>query len=174
MADNTKIMLGPGKVTFDEGGTTPVVLDNTIGGIQLNYSATYRETTTDQTGTTPVKKHRTGQTVSVVVPFAEQDLTKLQAMIPGSTLVTGSTSGTKRIDIDAEIVDLLDFAKKLKLEPISGTVEDTVILFKAAPELEISQSFTHDNERIWNVTFVGYPDTANGNKLLSIGDPNAA
>lgn len=174
MADNTKIKLGPGKVTFDEGGTSPVILDSTIGGIQLNYSATYRETTTDQTGTTPVKKHRTGQAVSVVVPFAESDLEKLQKMVPGSTLVTGATSGTKRIEIDAEVVDMLTFAKQLKLEPINGTAEDTVILHKAAPELEISQAYTIENERVWNVTFVGYPDAANSNLLLSIGDPAAS
>lgn len=171
MASNYEnIKLGPAKVTFD----TTTVLETTIGGVQLNYSATYRETTTDQTGTTPVKKHRTGQAVSVVVPFAEQDLSKLAALLPGSTLISGATSGTKRIEIDAEVIDLLDFAKELVLEPISGTVEDTVTLFKAAPELEISQSYTHDNERVWNVTFVGYPDAANANKLFSIGDPNAA
>lgn len=174
MASNYEnIKLGPCKVTFDPEGTTPVVLETTIGGVQLNYSETYRATTTDQTGTTEVKETRTGQAASVVVPFAEQDLIIFSKLIPGSTLVTGTTSGTRRLDIPAKVLDMRQYAKKVKLEPLAGSEEDAVILHKASPQLNISVTYNHENERIYNVTFKGYPDETNDNNLISFGDEDA-
>ncbi|RJE90675.1 hypothetical protein D3P07_00780 [Paenibacillus sp. 1011MAR3C5] len=173
--DTTKVKLGPCKVTFDVGGTTPVVFETTKGGVVLTYEMTMREVVVDQFGTTPVREIITGRKASLAVPFAEYDLVKLAKVIPGSTLVTDKTDPTKqRVDVDAsKIVDLIDYAKEVRIEPLSSTAtaNDTITLYKAAPTTTLNYTYSYDNELVTNVTFKGYPDT-NG-LLLGIGDPNA-
>lgn len=170
-SDLTKVKLGPCKVTYDLDGT-PVVFETTKGGVVLTYSETTRETTVDQYGETAVGEYVTARAASVEVPFAEYDLDKLSTIIPGSTLVTGSTSGTKRVDVSAvDVVNLLDHAKKVKVEPLEGTAEDAVILYKAAPRANISYTYDYNNELVTNVTFKAYPDESN--LLIGFGDETA-
>lgn len=175
MAINTdNIKLGPCKVTFDVGGT-PVVFETTQGGVVLTYEETTRAVNIDQYGTTPAKEIVTGRTATIAVPFAEYDLTKLASIIPGATLITDGTTATKKQVVinAANVIDLLDYAKEVKLEPLSAdaTANDAVTLFKAAPRPQLSYTYNYDNERITNVTFTAYPDT-DGN-LLAFGDTTA-
>lgn len=169
-SDLTKIKLGPCKVTFDVGGTSPIIFESTQGGVVLNYTENTRETNIDQYGDTPVKEHVTGRQASVEVPFAEYDLSKLAQLIPGSTLV--GSAGSQRVDVSAvNVVDLYEFAKEVLIEPIDGTAEDAVTLYKAAPRTNISYTYDFNNERITNVTFKAYPDA--DNNLIGFGDQAA-
>lgn len=174
-SDTSKVKLGPCKVTFDVGGTEPIVFETTQGGVVLTYEMTTREVVVDQFGTTPIREIITGRSATLAVPFAEYDVAKIGAIIPGSTLVTDATDPTKqRVDVDAsKIIDLLDFAKEVRLEPLSSsaTANDTVTLYKAAPTTALNYTYSYDNELITNVTFKGYPDE-NG-LLIGIGDPDA-
>ncbi len=171
-SDLTKVKLGPCKVTFDVGGTEPVIFETTQGGVTLNYSESTRETNVDQYGETAVKEHITGRAASIEVPFAEYDLSKLSTIIPGSTLIEDSTTSTKRVDVSAvDVVDLYDFAKEVSVEPLEGTPDDAVTLYKAAPRANISYTYDYNNELVTNVTFKGYPDA--DNNLIGFGDQEA-
>ena len=169
-ADSSKVKLGPAKVTFDVDGT-PVEFEATQGGVVLNYTITTREVNIDQYGTTPIKEIITGHQASIEVPFAEYDLAKLNAIIPGAVLVGSGSS--RRVDIDASAVtDLLDRAKKVIITPLfSDDPEDIVTLYKAAPVPQLNYTYSYENEWITNVTFKAYPD-ADGN-LIAFGDPDA-
>ncbi|MFC4103599.1 hypothetical protein [Paenibacillus xanthanilyticus] len=174
-SDLTKIKLGPCKVTFDVGGTSPVVFETTKGGVVLNYEQTTREVTVDQFGNTAVKELVLGHSATVEVPFAEFDLDKLAKIIPGATLTTnGTTPEKKRVDVNATtVIDLFSVAKELKIEPLSttATANDAVTLYKAAPRPNLNYTYSYEGELITNVTFKGYPD-ADGN-IIGFGDQTA-
>lgn len=178
MGDISKIKLGPCKVTFDVGGTAPIVFDTTKGGVVLTYEETTKETTIDQYGNTPVKEIIIGRNATIEVPFAEYDIDKLAKIIPGTTLTTNATTPTKkRLDVDAsKVIDLYDYAKKVKIEPLAAnaTANDAVILYKAAPRPNLKFTYSYEGELITNVTFKGYPadGTAIG-KLIAFGDETA-
>lgn len=173
-SDIKKVKLGPCKVTYDVGGT-PVTFETTQGGVVLTYEMTTREVNVDQFGSTPVREIITGRTATLAVPFAEYDVPKLAKVIPGSTLVTDATDPTKqRVDVDAsKIIDLIDFAKEVRIEPLSSnaTANDTITLYAAAPTTNLNYTYSYDNELITNVTFKGYPNE--DGYLLGIGDPDA-
>ncbi|QNK54565.1 hypothetical protein [Paenibacillus sp. PAMC21692] len=175
--DANKIALGPARVTFDFGGTSPVVFEQTQGGVVLTYEETTRDIPIDQLGTTAADVIITGRTASVAVPIAERDLEKLSKIIPGAVLVTDGADPTKqRVDVSAAVVArLFPFAKKVKIEPLDiyATPADTVILHKAAPQSNLNYTYSYDNELITNTTFRAFPDTAQDGLLISFGDPDA-
>lgn len=171
--DITKIKLGPCKVTFDADGAQPVVFETTQGGVTMTYEEETREITVDQYGNTPVKELVIGRTATIEVPFAEYDLEKLATIIPGATLVVNGTDpNKKRIEVNANnVIDLFDYAKKVKLEPLNGDPNDAVIFFKAAPRPQLNYTYSYEGELITNVTFKAYPDS--DGKLLAFGDETA-
>jgi hypothetical protein len=176
MASNTEdIKLGPCKVTFDVGGSAPVVFETTQGGVVLTYEETTRAVNIDQYGTTPVKEIVTGRTATVAVPIVEYDLPLLAAIIPGATLVTDGTTATKKkVVVSATtVIDLLSYAKKVKIEPLAAgsTANDAITLVKAAPRPALNYTYSFDNELITNVTFTAYP-AANGDFII-FGDETA-
>src|SRR5690606_1501573 len=130
-----KIKLGPARVTFDFGGTEPIVFEQTQGGVVLTYEETTRDVNIDQLGTTPADVIITGRTASVAVPIAERDLAKLARIIPGATLVVDGADPTKRrVDVSAATVQrLFQYAKKVKVEPLDefATADEIVVLHKA-------------------------------------------
>lgn len=176
-SDLTKVKLGPCKVTYDVGGTTPIVFETTKGGVVLTYEENTKEIIVDQFGDTAVGEYIIGRKASVQIPFAEYDLDKLVKIIPGSILTTSGTEPKKkRLDVDAsKVVNLLDYAKKVKLEPLAegATANDAVILYKAAPRANISYTYDYSNERVSNVTFKAFPESGTTGKLIGFGDESA-
>jgi len=173
MAVNAEtIKLGPCKVTFDVGGTKPIVFEQTQGGVVLTYEETTRDINVDQLGTSPADVIITGRTATIAVPIVEFDLEKLSAIIPGAKLVVDGDK--KRVDVSAAKVErLFKYAKKVQLEPLDSgaTAEDTVTLYKAAAQTNLNYTYSYDNELITNVTFRAFEDAENG--LISFGDPTA-
>ena len=172
--DAEKIKLGPCKLTFDVEGT-PIVFEQTQGGVTLTYTENYRDINIDQLGDSPADAIRTGAVANVEAPIAEYDLEKLSAIIPGSKLIVDGTDPSKmRVDVSAAKVErMFKYAKSLKIEPLdsSASANDTIVLHKAAPQVNLNYSYTYDNELITNVTFKGFEDGAKG--LISFGDPDA-
>jgi len=173
--DATKIKLGPCKVTFDVGGSSPVVFEQTQGGVTLTYEETTRDINVDQLGTSPADVIITGRQATIQVPLVEYDLTKLAKIIPGAVLVTdGTDSSKKRVDVSAAKVErLFQYAKTVKLEPLdsSATANDTITLHKAAAQTNLNYSYTYDGELVTNVTFRAFEDSVKG--LISFGDMTA-
>jgi len=93
--------------------------------------------------------------------------------LSGATLSGGADTTTKSVNVTTGIgTDLLTVAKELRLHPVgrpaSDKSEDFVIPL-AATAGALNFAYKLENERIYNVEFMGYPDSANGGKLFTVG-----
>lgn len=92
-------------------------------------------------------------------------------------LTTAAAAGAKRVDVSNGIgTDLLAIAKQLVLHPkgkaLTDKSEDFIIPL-AATAGALTFAYKFDEERIFNVEFMGYPDPAT-ELLFKFGDPAAA
>lgn len=173
MAQNfEKIVAGACKVTFDVGGTEPLVIETTIGGVEFNLEMMTREVKTDQTGDTIVKLLKKAVAITTVVPIAEYDLKTIFKTTPTATITTNTTSGKSKVELDANAgADLLQYAKKLKIEPLDPSLTDLVItLPKALPMPKYKFKYDTDTDRIIGVEFTAFPDASANNKMVTFGD----
>ena len=169
------VPIGPATVTYGATGQE-TVFDITKGGIKFKVTTTKQDITIDQYGDTPVKSVMKGRTCEVTVPFALADVDKLSKVIPNSSLVTDATVPTKKkLVVNAQAgTDLLAAAKKLIIKPTdtNATANDWITIPLAGAMADIDYSYDSDNERIVNITFVGYPDITTG-ELFVLGDETA-
>jgi hypothetical protein len=167
------VPIGPATVEFGES-TDKITFDITKGGIKFQATTNKQDITVDQYGDTPVKSIMKGRTCEVTVPFALHDLDKLSKVIPNSVLTKSGTAPNekKKLVVKAQAgTDLLAGAKKLIIKPTdpSATANDWITVPLAGAIADPEYTFDSDNERVVNVTFVGYPDTATG-ALFILGD----
>jgi hypothetical protein len=154
------VPIGPAEVEF--GASSPTIFDITKGGIQFQVNTTKQDVTVDQYGDTPVKSILKGRTCQVVVPFALHDLQKLSKVTPNSKYGTDSTDPSKeKLEVYAQAgYDLLTDADKLVVKPTSEgtTPNDYVTVPIASAMADMNVTYNTDNERVINITFVGFPD----------------
>ncbi len=103
--------------------------------------------------------------------------------VSGGTLASVNTTppvaGVKRVDVsDAVNTDLLSLARELVLHPkalpFSNKSEDFIIPL-AATAGAISFAYKHDEERVFNVEFMGYVDCGQSPAILfKFGDSSAS
>lgn len=175
MAQNfNNIKLGPSKIRVNVGQPDEFLIETTIGGVVFNLKQTGFDVKTDQTGDSIVKKIKTAVDCSVDAPIGEYDLKMIAAMVPGSTL-TGDGTGKTKVVVDANAgVDLLSYAKKIRIEPINAESDnDFITLYRAVAEPDFKFAYKVNGERVVNVKFVGYPDPDNNNQVACIGDETA-
>lgn len=96
--------------------------------------------------------------------------------VSGATLTGGVNASKKKVMVGTSIsTDLLSIAKRLVLHPKSladtDKSEDFIVPL-AATSGALSFAYKLDQERIYNVTFNGYPDCATNN-LFIVGDETA-
>lgn len=166
------VKLGVCSVTFNG-----VDLGLTKGGVEVEVTTETHEVMVDQFGNSPVNEYIMARSVVVRVPLAETTLANLQAIMPGTTLVTDAvTPSKKRADVKNSVgTNLLTGAAKLTLHPKALATSDKsedFIIPKAATAGAISFAYKLDEERIFNVEFKGYPDSTTG-LLFQIGDETA-
>lgn len=171
-SDVNNIQLGACVVTF--GGDD---LGLTKGGVEVTIATTTYKITVDQFGGTEVNEYITGRTASVKVPLAETSLDRLQIALPGSTIVTDATVTTRKklMGVNGVGVSLRTLAEELVLHPkntVSTDRSQDFTLPVASPKGDFAFSYKHDEERIYNVEFTGYPNLTTG-VLFVIGDPTA-
>lgn len=167
------VKLGVCSVTFDS-----VDLGLTKGGVEVEVQTETHEVMVDQYGNSPINEYIMARTVVVRVPLAETTLANLEAIMPGTTLVTSGTAPAtkKRADVkNGTGLNLLDYAAKLVLHPkalASNDKSEDFIVPLAATSGAISFAYKLDEERIFNVEFKGYPNSSTG-LLFQIGDETA-
>jgi hypothetical protein len=170
------VPIGPAKVEYGEGADL-VTFDITKGGIQFQATTNKQDITVDQYGDTPVKSIMKGRTCQVTVPFALHDIEKLAKVIPNSALVTDATDQTKKkLVVKSQAgFDMLSAAKPLIIKPTDplATANDWITVPLAGAMADPEYTFDSDNERIVNITFVGYPDMENDGALYILGDETA-
>lgn len=149
----------------------------TKGGCEVNIVTNKHEVTVDQFGTSVVNSVITGRQVTVKVPMAETDFTKLLAVIPGATLVTDAVTSTKKKIVIPHSAgySLADVAGELILHPTANSASnknDDVVAPLCTPGGDITFSLTVDGERVYNIEFTVYPDESTGTMLI-LGDKTA-
>ncbi|MDX5368161.1 MAG: hypothetical protein LPL29_02190 [Alphaproteobacteria bacterium] len=167
--DNVK--LGVCDVTFNS-----VDLGATKGGVEVEIQTETYEVKVDQYGETPIKDVIIGTMVTVKVPMAESDLVKLKEVMPQAVALVDGMSATKGLEIRSGVnTDLLDGAAELVLHPTGLSALDLsqdFTVFLAAPTANFTFKYATGEERIYEVTFKGYPDVANNGKIAAFGDPS--
>jgi hypothetical protein len=114
----------------------------------------------------------------VTVPFALHDLEKLSKVIPNSTFTKSGTAPAEKFKLSVKSqagADLLAGAKQLIIKPTdpAATANDWITIPLAGALADPEYTFDSDNERIVNITFVGYPDITTG-ELFILGDETVA
>lgn len=167
------VKLGPCNVSWDG-----VALGYTKGGVDVQITTSKRKVTVDQFGESEINEYITGRTCTVRVPLAESDLTMLASVLPGAVLITDGADATKKkIEVPTGVgMSLREIAAKLVLHPThlaSGNKLEDFTVPLAAPAGDIEFAFKHDEERIYMVEFVGYPDQEADGLLYVMGDETA-
>lgn len=172
-SDTANVKLGVCQITYNG-----VDLGYTKGGVEVEVTTDTYKVTVDQFGESEINEVITKRSIVVRCPLAETTLENMVAIMPGATLVVdGVDSNVKRVDVDNAIgTDLLTIAQELKLHPIAlagADASEDFVVHKAATPGALTFAYKHDEERVYNVEFMGYPDVSNSNMLFSYGDPAA-
>jgi hypothetical protein len=170
MATNFEnLEMGPCNATYKN---TPLGL--TKGGVEVAFATDVQAVTVDQFGDSAVDNVIKGRTVTVTVPLAENDLEKLAACVPGSTLV-GTTK--KKLVVNASTgTSLRSLAGPLVLHPYALPESDKskdVTINLASVKGDFTFAFKHDDQKVFSVEFTGFVDLDTG-ELFTMGDPDAA
>lgn len=169
MASSTRnVKLGVCKVLFNG-----VDLGYTQGGVEVTVKTDTHKVNIDQFGKTTINEYIMGREVMAKVPLAETTLENLVAIMPGATLTVGTGGDSDSVSVTTGIgTDLLSLAKELRLHPTSKADSDyseDFIVPLAATSGALNFAYKLENERIFNVEFNGYPDSASG-KLFAVGE----
>lgn len=93
--------------------------------------------------------------------------------VSGATLTGGTEPTAKTVSVTTGIgTDLLSIAKELRFHPKSkddGDTSDDFVIPLAATAGALNFAYKLENERIYNVEFMGYPDSTNNGKLFTVG-----
>lgn len=151
MAGNAQnIRLGPCRVIWGVED-----LGFTKGGVEVTFTSTQVNITSDQFGDTPMDKYLTSRTVTAKVPLIET--------IPGKLdLIVNGGDGTAEL-ADVQTVaglSIRDSSQSLTLHPLSKADDDhseDFVIVRAGVIPNFSATYDTDNERVWNVTFTSFP-----------------
>ena len=150
--------LGPCMVVF---GATE--LGETRGSTIFTYSQDTVAVQEDRYGTEPVDKIFTGTTCTVEASLTRNTLAELAAALPGSS-GTG-TVGNQLVMRSMVGTSQRDLAMALTLKPIVAGVVSTdstewIVVFRAAPECDLSLEYSVDGQRVYKVMFTGFRTNA--------------
>lgn len=146
----------------------------TKGGVEVQFATDVQDITADQFGDTIINTVIKGRKVTVKVPMAENDLEKLAATVPGSTLI--GTTKKKLVVKSAVGTSLRSLAGPLVLHPQGLPETDKSKDFTiplASVKGDFSFSYKHDEQRVYAVEFTGFVDL-DTTELFTMGDPAAA
>lgn len=142
------IKLGACNVTFK--GTD---LGLTKGGVEVSVETTTYPITVDQHGETVIDEFITKRTFKVTVPMAETTIALLGLALPGSSVDSGQL-----VVKDGVGLSLTDTAGALDLVPVGGGSDEPVSFPKANTAGNFSFAYRHNEERIYSVEFMVYPE----------------
>lgn len=173
MASSTEnVKLGVCKITYKSQD-----LGYTKGGVSVDVTTDTYAVTVDQFGESVINEFITKRDIKVECPLAETTLENLVSIMPGASLVTDALDPTKkRVDVTNGIgTNLLSIAGELRLHPIElddADLSEDLVIPLAATAGAMKFSYKHDEERVFNTSFAGYPDSTT-NILYSLGDTTA-
>lgn len=143
--DAQNVKIGAAWVTY--GGTD---LGYTQGGIGLTIETITREVMVDDQGPLPQAVFSLGKRVTVTVPMAESNYTKLVSILNGSGRNITHSFGT---NLFSNVHDLVVTSKNDPTDYF--TVKNALVTG------QVSTRINFNSERIWAVSFTGYGDATN-------------
>jgi hypothetical protein len=145
-------------------------LGYTQGGVQVTVATQTHKVNIDQFGKTTVNETIMSRDVTVKVPLAETTLENLVATMPGASIVADGVN--KKAVVTTGIgVDLLSIAGELRLHPkgrAKDDYSDDFVIPLAATSGGMNFAYEVEKERIFDVSFQGYPDPVT-EQLFGIG-----
>jgi len=167
--------LGPCAVYFGVAGSE-ADLGKTEGGVVVTFAEDVADLKSDQFGTQPEDQVITGHGASVKIPLADYTLDTLATVLNRSKLALSGDHGIKGSGLvgtkkSAQAKSLI--VKKYVDGAVSTDSDDWITFPAAAPLPNFDVSFSKDNQRIIEVTFMAYPYGAD-DVLYYIGDETAA
>lgn len=156
-SDITMVDLGACDITWNGNN-----LGVTIGGVDVKIATQTKEIMVDQYGATPINEFVQGATIEVTCPLAESDLEKLALVMPDAVLVTNTTK--KKLTVKTgNGVNLRNKAAQLIIHPRNHTdLNQDLVIPLAAPIGNIEYKYSHEDVRVYPVTFKGYPNNTTG------------
>ena len=153
------IKIGPANISWDGND-----LGLTKGGISFSVETGTYAVTVDQFGEIEVDEVIQSRKVMVTVPMVETTIANMNLIMPGSTVTGG------KVDVSSGIgLSLLSIAKPLIIIPKGVTDgSETITIPLAATAGNAEFTYQSNEERVYNVTFRGYIDTATDH-LFSYG-----
>lgn len=172
--------LGPAYAYYGTAGAEATV-GFSEGGMKWQVTTTTAEVKFDQRGVSAAKKIITGRGAQVTLMLAEDVLETYQLMFPGTQIEADTiTPTTRKLVITQNVgLDLLTVAKSLLIKPQVSGVPSTdenewVRFYKAVPtDVSPTVEYNRDNQRIFEVVFDCFPDSAHDYALGVIGDESA-
>lgn len=172
--DPANIRLGACVVSYNGS-----LLGLTKGGVSVDIMTNTKTVEVDQFGNTAVNEYIIGRSVKVKIPVAETDVDSMFRLIgaAGATLTPGSAGVGKYISVTNGVgLSLRAAAKVLILHPhalptIDKSEDITIPL--AATAGTFSFAYKVDEERVYSLEFVGYPDLTSS-LLFYYGDKTVA
>lgn len=156
------IKLGICDVTFK--GTA---LGLTKGGVELEVQTQTHETKVDNFGETIVNEFIQGRSVMIKIPMAETHLDNLALIMPGSKINTAKDL----VSIgNGNGISLFETAGVMVLTPV-GDPSEKITIPLANTKGSITFAYKHNEERVFNTEWTGYPDVATG-EMFTVGSGN--
>lgn len=142
-----------------------VDLGRTMGGVRFRFTETDAPVREDQMGSDPVDDINVGSTCSVEVPLTRMQTAKIAALLAGAS--GDDTSGETMTVKQSVGVSRYARAGELVLKPLNGTAADPdtdkwLHVFKASPQADIELVYDATTQRVYKMTFKGYPDQTSG------------
>lgn len=184
--DGETVLINGKTVTFVSSDPNPAALEVLIGADENETAANLAAmlNASNEPGIAEADYSASGATVNITYSVQGVDGNSFTlgsgtsgATVSGATLTGGMEPTAARVDVTNSVgVDLLTTAKELRLHPQHLPDDDRsedFVVHRAATGGSLSFAYKYDEERVFNTEFQGYPDTSNGNKLFSYGDPAA-
>jgi hypothetical protein len=164
-AEDYTVMIGVSVYTFTSGASA-LETEITTGLAQVINSDSSRSMDADGSGASLALTARVSGVTNAVT-------------VSGGTMAAVETTpavvGSKRVDVTNGVgTDLLSISKLLILHPTQNADDDEsedFTIYRAATPGAMSFTYKIDEERVFNIEFVGYPDASN--KLFAVGDSSA-
>ncbi len=165
----TKIRMGPCKVTFGD----EFEINKTIGGVDFSAQPMLHDISVDQYGQGVYDKRIVGWEVSAVIRMAETDYDTIKEISVGLEEIEGAGEKKKLVD-KALGTSMRTLAKKLTIHPLDmgESVAEDIVIYLAAPDTPVDLKFNYENERVLEVTMIGYPLDEESDPSAEPGDPN--
>lgn len=163
--------LGPCIVLYNN-----VDLGATYGDVVFRYQEEDAAVYEDQAGTSSVDDINVGAVCEVEIPLSRMALSSLSSLIVGAS--GSGTSGTTMTVKSAVGASRYDRAKELVLKPVlvQGEADTNTAtwlhIFKASPRPNFEITYNNSGQRVYRMTFKGYPDrsvTSPNNRYFRIG-----